>query len=93
MNMQWLWKNASQTQSCVYMCVCLQPRQSLLNAAARVGDASQDFITCIESESDLDREFKVHCIKPSVVSVYFMLAGWLLMWFKQIGCELVFKVC
>ena len=39
--------------------VWLQPRQSLLNAAARVGEASQDFVTCIESESDLDRDFKV----------------------------------
>jgi len=62
-------------QKLVYMYVCLQPRQSLLNAAARVGDASQDFIVCIESESDLDREFKVRYIKMSVVCVCVMLAG------------------
>jgi len=41
----------------------LQPRHSLLNAAARVGDVSQEFLTCIESQSDLDREFKVCCTR------------------------------
>ena len=59
------------------MCTgCLQPRQSLLNAAARVGEVSQDFIVCIESESDLDRDFKVMYQSVSisaVFDVYFML--------------------
>jgi len=68
--------------------VCLQPRQSLLNAAARVGEASQDFIVCIKSESDLDRDFKVCCTKLSesavIVDVYFVLHCCFLSSFKQV---------
>ena len=70
--------------------VCLQPRQSLLNVAARAGEASQDFIVCIESESDLDRDFKVCCTKLSkpvmIANVYFVLCYWFLSSFKQVVC-------
>jgi hypothetical protein len=47
----------------------LQPRQNLLNAASRVGEASHDIMHHVEPDSELDSAYKVSLHYSSVFSV------------------------
>jgi hypothetical protein len=44
----------------LFNCVVMQPRQSFLSAASRVGEVSQDIMTSVEQDSTEDKEFKVY---------------------------------
>ena len=48
--------------------VCiLQPRQNLLSAAGRIGEASHDIMKQVGDEDDIDKAFQVKCLIISLL--------------------------
>jgi len=43
-----------------FLLFMLQPRQNLINAASKVGDASHDIMYHVEPDSELDSAYKVN---------------------------------